>query len=214
MNIKFYVIVFIVITLLYLCLSNVEHFWTEEGMLVFKRLNGSLIKKFKINTSINLSDSDITNLFKKYNDPTIRIIIPPNHDAQLIYRLKSGGYSNTIDLPNGTHDIRLNIRDQILDQIDVTLNYQVTGNNIIVVNKLGETLFTTNSESNINWDSIYTDYGLDDYYIVNPWGRRVYYYYNYPYYYRYRRFPYSSPYRSHYRSRYYNTRRPRIYRRK
>jgi hypothetical protein len=178
----------------YIYYSPVENFSFEDGMLVFKRLNGSLIKKIKIDSFYTMSGKDIENLFKK--DETIRVYVPPNHTVQVIYKLKNGGFSRTVDLPDGAHDLKNKLKDgkEIIDQIDARISYTVSPgaklgpgvNKILVVDKAGETLFTSDSDANINWDLIYTDYGLDDYYVVYPWGRRLYYYYNYPFYRKYR----------------------------
>jgi hypothetical protein len=159
-----------------------------------KRLNGSLIKKFKIDSLVNISDREVQNLFKK--DNTIRVCIPPNHSVNVIYKLKNGGYSITVELPEGVHDLKNNLKgDKEIEQIDARTTYTVShvaassGNKILVFNKEGDILFTSDTDSNINWDVIYTYYGLDDYYVVYPWGRRMYYYYNYPYYRKYRKYP-------------------------
>ncbi len=198
MNPKIILYLIVLLIVGYVFYMSVEHFTFEEGMLIFKRLNGSLIKKFKINSYINIYNKDIQNLFK--NDNVIRIWIPSNHLVNIVYKLKNGGYSRTIELQEGVYDLKntLNNDKEIIEEIEAKIlhNLPITSNSennkILVVNKAGQILFTTDTNSRINWDLIYTDYGLDNYYVVYPWGRKLYYYYNYPYYrnYRnYRRYP-------------------------
>lgn len=189
------IILFLIILLVIGFVFNmpVENFSFEDGMLVFTRLNGSLIKKFKINSNMNISSNDVQNLFS--TDNTIRLWVPPNHTVNVIYKLKNGGYSRTIEFPEGAHDLKNNFEgNEFIEHIESRSTYTVSpgtkssGNKILVVNREGETLLTSDIDSNINWDLIYTDYGLDDYYVVYPWGRRLYYYYNYPYYRNYRNY--------------------------
>jgi hypothetical protein len=65
---------------------------------------------------------------------------------------------------------QLDDNEWLIERIDVKYNNQL--NNIIVINRRGETLFTTDMDYNINWDTIYNNYGLDDYHIVYPGGIR------------------------------------------
>jgi hypothetical protein len=195
MNTKIILFLIVLLVIGYVFTTSIENFSFEDGMLVFTRLNGSLIKKYKINSIYTISDKDVQNLFKK--DNTIRVFIPPNHSANIIYKLKNGGYTRTVELPEGAHDLQYNFKNdkEVIDQIESRIVSPYTSNKILVVNRAGETLFTLNDDSSINWSTIYTDYGLDDYYVVYPSGRRMYYrkYKSYPRHRYYRKRPGTPP---------------------
>ena len=110
--------------------DNIENFIDFTDMVDFKRLDDSLIKKFRTNTTYNLYDTDINFLFK--NDDVIRIAIPFNHHVKLIYKYKKNddkqGFAKTIELVEGEHDIKKTYsRDKILDQIIIN---NIGGRNI------------------------------------------------------------------------------------
>jgi hypothetical protein len=71
-----------------------------------------------------------------------------------------------------------------------TTHYPIVSNSnqILVVNRYGNIIYKTFDGFPIDWANIYMDYGLDNYYMIYPWGRRLYYYWNYPYYRNYLRF--------------------------
>lgn len=175
MNSKIVVILIILAILFYYCYVSIEYF-SEYGMIVFERLDGSLIKKFKIGETIGFDNMDIKNLFK--NNTEIKIILPPDYSAEVIYKQK---YSNRLESEimiksYGIISKQLD-NDWLIEQINIKYN-NPQNNKIIVINRQGYTLFTTDIDSNINWDDIYSNHGLDDYYIVYPEGRRTLYYYN------------------------------------
>jgi hypothetical protein len=173
----------------------------EDGILKFTRLDGSLIRKIKIGSVYSFYDKDVTSLFKQ--DKIIRVYLPIGYTARIIYKFKDGkGFAETIDLEHGAHDIKMERGDnKIIDQIEAKsisgLNI-IPNQKIIVTNSNGarpglpgptasrDIIYSFNNEDQIDWNLIYTDYGLDNYYVVSPWGRRLFYYTDYPTYRRYR----------------------------
>jgi hypothetical protein len=115
------IILFVILIYIILTYSkDIENFMDFTDMIEFKRLDDSLIKKYKINTTYNLYDNDINFLFR--NDDVIRVYIPFNHYVKLIYKYKENdkkiGYAKTIELVEGEHDIkRETSKDKVLDQI-------------------------------------------------------------------------------------------------
>jgi hypothetical protein len=110
----------ILIYILIIYSKDIEGFMDFTDMIEFKRLDDSLIKKYKINTTYNLYDNDINFLFR--NDNVIRVYIPFNHYVKLIYKYKEDnkktGYAKTIELVEGEHDIKKEqSKDKVLDQI-------------------------------------------------------------------------------------------------
>lgn len=184
---------FIILIVIGLWQMNKEMFSEfEDGILKFTRLDGSFIKKFKIGSVYSLYDKDVTNLFKQ--DKVIRVYIPIGYTARIIYKFKDDkGFAETIDLDHGAHDIKmLKGDDKIIDQIEAKsktgLNVPLApGQKIVVTNSAGDIIYSFDGEDQIDWNLIYTDYGLDNYYIVSPWGRRLFYYTDYPTYQHYRR---------------------------
>ena len=160
---------------------------SEEGMIIFNRLNSSLIKKYKINNFITLDDKDFVLLFKL--DNVIRIIIPTSHTVRIIYKEKdSNSFTKTIMMSKGSYDLARYIDNQEISQIDV---FNEIEQNIVKEDEdITQKVYFTNSNNDIlyisrdldylNWDWIYNYYGLDDYYINYPWGRNIYYYRSYP----------------------------------
>ncbi len=198
-----YTIIFLLVLLIIYVISecfNKETFSeSEEGMLIFNRLNNSLIKKYKIGSFTSINEVDFKQLFRQ--DNVIRIIVPSAHSVRIIYKEKgTDNYSKTIDLPEGSHDLSKFTDDDEIAQIDASNEIldknEIDQSTIEQDENLSKKVYVTNSENEIlyissnldylNWDWIYGYYGLGDYYINYPWGRSIYYYRNYPRWYRYR----------------------------
>lgn len=193
MNIKllnlFLLTIIILIALWYMNLEMFSEF--EDGIIKFTRLDGSLIRKIKIGSVYSLYDKDVMNLFKQ--DKVIRLYLPVGYTTRIIYKFKNeNSFAETIDLEHGAHDIKMERGDnKIIDQIEAKsisgLNVALNpGQKIIVTNSDGDIIYSFNNEDQIDWNLIYTDYGLDNYYVVSPWGRRLFYYTDYPTYHHYR----------------------------
>jgi hypothetical protein len=124
-------LLFVLLVILLINHSNdIENFIDFTDMVEFKRLDDSLIKKFRTNTTYNLYDTDINFLFR--NDDVIRVVIPFNHYVKLIYKYKEDddkkGFAKTIELVEGEHDIKKKYsKDKILDQIIIN---NIGGRNI------------------------------------------------------------------------------------
>jgi hypothetical protein len=70
----------------YSCILTENFSESEEGMLIFRRLNNSLIKKYKIGSFITLDNNEFKLLFKL--DNVVRIIVPSKHSVRIIYKEK------------------------------------------------------------------------------------------------------------------------------
>ena len=182
------ILLFIVICIIWFVIKYlpIEQFMNiyNENMIEFTRLDDSLIKKFKIGSSNSFYDQEVLNLFRQ--DEVIRINIPENYTVKIIYKFKnaSKGFAKTIELPSGSYDISKTINNKIIYQIDVRNSFglNVKTSNLIIRDPDGEIIYSGPEYIDIDWDTIYTDYGYDDYYIYYPSTNKVntYYYYNYP----------------------------------
>ncbi len=199
---KYTLILFLVLLIIYViseCFNKEAFSESEEGMLIFNRLNNSLIKKYKIGSFTSIDDVDFKLLFRQ--DNVIRIIVPPAHSVRVVYKEKgTNNYSKTIDLPEGSHDLSKITDDDEIAQIDASNEIlekneidQATieqdedlSKKVYVTNADNEILYISSDFDYLNWDWIYRYYGLGDYYINYPWGRNIYYYRNYPNWNRYR----------------------------
>lgn len=123
-NVKVILFFLVLLVLMTYCKNNIENFMDMTDMVEFKRLDDSLIKKFRTNYTYNLYDNDINFLFR--NDNVIRISIPFNHYVKLIYKYddkKQSGFAKTMELTEGEYDIKkIYNKDKILDQIIIN-NY-------------------------------------------------------------------------------------------
>lgn len=151
-QIYFVTVLILIITIFILSNNIVEGFYDFNDMVEFTKLDDSLIRRYKIGSSYNLYDSDVLNLFR--NDQVIRIKIPINYIAKIIYKYNDSnkGFAKTIELIEGNYDIKKSIGDKTIDQIII---------------------------KNINNNLIYSDpYSIYNY----PYPRYNYYYprYNYP----------------------------------
>lgn len=183
-NIKFLLLVLIIIIGVF-SYSSVEHFFDlATNMIEFSRLDGSLIKKIKVGSSTSLYDQEVINLFRK--DQVIQIAIPENYSVKIIYKFRNEakGFGKTINLFAGTHDIEKIIGNKQIFQIDVTNDYGISNNfsDLQIKNIDGYIIYTGPQFVPIDWDLIYTNFGYDDYYIYYPATNnvRTYYYMNYP----------------------------------
>lgn len=115
-KIYFITVIILIMTIFFLSRNILEGFY-DTDMLEFTRLDDSLIRRYKIGSSYNLYDSDVFNLFR--NDDVIRIKIPFNYVAKIIYKYKDDnkGFAKTIELVEGNYDIKKTIGNKIIDQI-------------------------------------------------------------------------------------------------
>jgi hypothetical protein len=132
-----------------------------SNMIEFTRLNGSLIKKFKISSSLSLYDREVINLFNQ--DDIIQINIPKTYFVKIIYKFKnaSKGFGQTIKLTEGVYDIHKYINNKIIYQIDILKIFQ----------------------SNINFRDLLLS---DNIYYPSTYTTIPYYYNNFP---RYKLYP-------------------------
>jgi hypothetical protein len=89
----------------------------DSNMLVFRKLDDSLIRMYKIGSSYSLYDNDVEQLFK--NDDVIRIQIPLNYEATVIYKLDNGNFAKTLQFPFGSYDLKKKFNDKNISQINV-----------------------------------------------------------------------------------------------
>ena len=115
-KIYFITVIILIMTIFFLSRNILEGFY-DTDMLEFTRLDDSLIRRYKIGSSYNLYDSDVFNLFR--NDDVIRIKIPFNYVAKIIYKYKDDNkrFAKTIELVEGNYDIKKTIGNKIIDQI-------------------------------------------------------------------------------------------------
>ena len=116
-QIYFVTVLILIITISVLSNNIVEGFYDFNDMIEFTKLDDSLIRRYKIGSSYNLYDSDVINLFR--NDQVIRIKIPINYIAKIIYKYNDSnkGFAKTIELIEGNYDIKKSIGDKTIDQI-------------------------------------------------------------------------------------------------
>ena len=87
MNTKILLFIIIIVGF-FLIFSSTENFMDlDSNMIEFTKLDGSLIKKFKIGSSNSLYDNDVLDLFK--HDEVIRVNIPNNYSVSIIYKFKN-----------------------------------------------------------------------------------------------------------------------------
>jgi hypothetical protein len=128
MKLEILIIILIIIVAIWVK-YNMEYF-SDLDMITFEKLDGSLIKKFKIGSSFSLYDSEIKNLFK--DERIIRMIVPSSYNAKIIYKFSDGkGFAKTMDYSEGSYDIREKVDNTIMTQIDI--NTEPIGNIIQVV---------------------------------------------------------------------------------
>jgi len=181
----------LIITIGIFSFQSIENFFDlASNMIEFTRLDGSLIKKVKVGSSISLYDQEVINLFRQ--DDVIQIVIPENYSVKIIYKFRneSKGFGKTINLYAGSHDIAKTIGNKQIFQIDARNEYGLNQNvsDLFVKNVDGHIIYTGPQIVPIDWDLIYSNFGYDDYYIFYPSTNMVktYYYYNYPRYKLYR----------------------------
>lgn len=116
-QIYFVTVLILIITIFVLSNNIVEGFYNFNDMVEFTKLDDSLIRRYKIGSSYNLYDSDVLNLFR--NDQVIRIKIPINYVAKIIYKYNDNnkGFAKTIELIEGNYDIKKSMGDKTIDQI-------------------------------------------------------------------------------------------------
>lgn len=159
--------------------NKTESFSFEDGMLVIKNIDNKLIKKYKILTNLTIYEDELKHIFK--NIRIARFYVPNNYYLIAKYNKKY------VELPHGIHDIKYNEDGDIISQVEIKI--RSLNNNVYVIDRIGNVIFRTNLSDRINWDYIYNDYGLNDYYVVYPWGRRLYSYHTHPNYRRSTRYP-------------------------
>ena len=97
-----------------------ENFYQfENNMLIFTRLNNSLLKKFNIGSSLILDSNDLKLLFKV--DDIVRMIVPPYNSVRIIYKNKDS-FTKTLELSEGSHDLAKIINNQEISQIEAFYN--------------------------------------------------------------------------------------------
>ena len=164
---------------IYVFLNITESFLFEEDMLVIKNLDNKLIKKYKIMSNLTIYEDEINKIFK--NNKIARFYVPNNYYLTVKYN------SKIILLQQGQHDLKYVDNDKTITQIEIRT--QNLNDNIFVNDRVGNVIFRPNLFERINWDYIYDDFRLDNYYVVYPWGRRLYNYNNYPNYRRRNKYP-------------------------
>ena len=141
---KFKILVILLLCIcIYLINSNsIEQFMNNSNMIEFTRLDGSLIKKIKIDSSYSLYDYEIINFFKQ--DDIIRINIPISYYVKIIYKFKnvSKGFGQTIELNDGSYDIHKYINDKIIYQIDIQQVFQPNFKDLIITDNVGDNIYT------------------------------------------------------------------------
>ena len=91
----------------------------ENNMLIFTRLNNSLLKKFNIGSSLILDNNDLKLLFKV--DNVVRMIVPPYNSVRIIYKNKDS-FTKTLELSEGSYDLAKIINNQEISQIEAFYN--------------------------------------------------------------------------------------------
>ncbi len=186
---SFLLLLFIIVTLVILYTqsetlfnSNVESSEAPESFdiikntLIIKNDSDEIIKEINLDPSSPsyIHEDEIKNLFKLKTK--LILIVPPEYTVRIIYKDIDTG-AKSVELSEGIHNINSFDDNKKINKIEI-LNNNYDGINII--DKNNEILYTFGNENEIDWDIIYSYYGLDDYYIGYPWGRSIYYYNTYP----------------------------------
>ncbi len=153
-----------------------ESFDTTKNTLIIKNDSGEIIREINLDPSIPsyIYQDEINNLLKLKTK--LILIVPPEYIVRIIYKDIDTG-AKSIELSEGIHNINSFDDNKKINKIEI-LNNNYDGINII--DKNNEILYTFGNENEIDWDIIYSYYGLEDYYIGYPWGRSIYYYNTYP----------------------------------
>lgn len=167
-------ILFFLIIIIFLIIFNypyIDNFFNlDSNSIEFTRLDGSLIKKVKVELSISLYDQEVLNLFTKNN--VIKINIPDNYMVQIIYKLKneSKSFGKTVNLLSGIYEISKLIENKQIFQINIINNNEIINdpNDLLIRDNDGNIIYSSPEIIPIDWDIIYTNFGYDDYYIFYP----------------------------------------------
>lgn len=187
------ILLFIVICIIWFVINYlpIEQFMNihNENILEFTRLDDSIIKKVKIGSSNSFYDQEVLNLFRQ--DDIIKINIPKNYTVKIIYKLKneSKEFAQIIRLSSGSYNIPKTINSKVIYQIDIhnLFGLNVKPSELSITDPDGDLIYSGPENIDINWNTIYTDFGYDDYNIYYPSANKVktYYYNNYPRYKQY-----------------------------
>jgi hypothetical protein len=97
-----------------------ENFYQfENNMLIFTRLNNTLLKKFNIGSSLILDNNDLKHLFKV--DNMVRMIVPPYNSVRIIYK-NEDSFTKTFELSEGSYDLAKIINNQEIYAIEAFYN--------------------------------------------------------------------------------------------
>jgi hypothetical protein len=109
------ILLLLILLLCVYCSQTIETFITPQ-MVVFTRLDGSLIKSFRIITNYSIYDSELEHLFRR--DKVIRVNIPSFYSIRVIYK-KNDEFVRTLNLPNGSYDLNKHMNNGTISQIDI-----------------------------------------------------------------------------------------------